>query len=328
MKKLSSFGIVLIFFTTFLFSSFTTKSSSYINPPNEFETLVNYLETNNSFVQGNFPIVIADEVKKNMKNPNYHLIDIRTDSWFEYGHIKGAANVKSENLLNHFQNEINPADYEKIVVICYSGQSAAYYASLLRIAGYDNVYSMNWGMSSWREDFAENSWLKNINNDYASKLETTLNEKPIAGAHPEINTGKSEAEDILNARLTTFFETPYKDFIVKSSEVFESPENYFIINYDDLEKYNFAHIPTAVQYDPSTSFTTSSDLFTLPVDKKIVIYDTTGQKAAYAVAYLNVLGYNVGNLAYGENSFMNDLLKEKGWDAFTKKEVNLYPVIE
>ena len=328
MKKLSSFGIVLIFISTFLFSSFTTKSNSFINPPNEFETLVNYLETNNNFVKGNFPIVMADEVKKNMKNPKYHLIDIRTGSWFEYGHIKGAANVESENLLNHFQNEINPADYEKIVVICYSGQSAAYYASLLRIAGYDNVYSMKWGMSSWREDFAENSWLKNINNDYASKLETTLNEKPLAGAHPEINTGKAEVKDILNARLATCFETPYKDFIVKSLEVFESPDNYFIINYDDLEKYNFGHIPTAVQYDPSTSLATTSDLFTLPVDKKIVIYDTTGQKAAYAVAYLNVLGYNVGNLAYGENSFMNDLLKEKGWDAFTKKEVNLYPVIE
>jgi hypothetical protein len=46
------------------------------------------------------------------------------------------------------------------------------------------------------------------------------------------------------------------------------------------------------------------------------------------VAYLNLLGYDTGNIAYGANSFMNKTLKEKNWDAFTKKEVNMYPVIE
>lgn len=327
MKKIS-FGIVSLIIATILFSSFTNKSNSIINPPNEFETLVNYLETNNYFVKSEFPIVMADEVKKNMKNTKYHLIDIRTDSWFEYGHIKGAVNVKSETLLNHFENEINPADFDKIVVICYSGQSAAYYASLLRLAGYDNVYSMKWGMSSWREDFADNAWAKYVSNEQATKLETTLNEKPVMGEHPVIETGKSEAKDILKARLTTLFETPYKDFIVNSSDVFENPNDYFIIDYNDIEKYNYGHIPTAVQYDPNTSLTSSTDLYTLPVDKKIVIYETTGQKAAYAVAYLNLLGYNVSNLAYGENSFMNEILKDKGWDAFSQKEINIYPVIE
>ena len=328
MKKLSSLGIVSLIIATILFSSFTSNSDSITNPPNEFETLVNYIETNNYFVKGEFPIVMADEVKKNMKNPKYHLIDIRTDSWFEYGHIKGAANLKSENLLNHLENEINPADFDKIVVICYSGQSAAYYASLLRLAGYGNVYSLKWGMSSWREDFADNAWAKNVHNEYASKLETVLNEKPNLGEHPVIATGKSEAKDILKARLTALFEAPYKDFIVNSPDVFENPNDYFIVDYNDLEKYNFGHIPTAVQYDPNTSLTSSTDLYTLPIDKKIVIYETTGQKAAYAVAYLNLIGYNVSNLAYGENSFMNEVLKDKGWDAFSQKEINIYPVIE
>ena len=46
------------------------------------------------------------------------------------------------------------------------------------------------------------------------------------------------------------------------------------------------------------------------------------------VAYLNVLGYDTGNLAYGANSFMNELLKEKGLDAFSNKEINMFPIIE
>ena len=80
-----------------------------------------------------------------MKDSKFHIIDIRSDSWFEYGHIKGAANVKSADLLTYFESTINPADFDKIVLVCYSGQSAAYYSSLIRIAGYDNVYSMKWG---------------------------------------------------------------------------------------------------------------------------------------------------------------------------------------
>ena len=321
-----------VFFLVALFISFTALTSSFgqvdnpaTNNPDEFETLVNYIETNNNFINGELPLIMADEVKKNMKNPKYHVIDIRSESWFEYGHIKNAANVKSANLLTYFEGTINPSDFDKIVMVCYSGQSAAYYSSLLRLAGYDNVYSMKWGMSSWREDFANNSWNKNVKNDFASKLETTEKAKPEMGPHPILSTGKTEAKDILSARLETLFATPYKEFIVKSIDIFETPENYYVINYWDQEKCE-GHIPGTLHYAPNASL--SKDLLTLPIDQKVVVYEATGQKAAYIVAYLNVLGYQTGNLAYGENSFMNEVLKDRGWDAFTKKEINMFPVIE
>ncbi|TXG35303.1 rhodanese-like domain-containing protein [Seonamhaeicola maritimus] len=328
MKKSSIFLIAIFASAAVLFSSFTSVDNSNLNPPNEFETLVNYLEANGNFINGELPIMMADEVKKNLKNPKYHIIDIRNDSWFEYGHIKGAANVQSADLLTYFGNTITPSEFEKIILVCYSGQSAAYYSSLLRIAGYNNVYSMKWGMSSWRQDFAENSWLKNVKNDFADQLETTENKKPEKGAHPTLDTGQNEAKEILMTRLETLFATPYRDFIVKSPEVFENPSNYFIVNYLDQENYNSGHIPQAVHYTPNNSLSITTDLLTLPTDKKVVVYDSTGQKAAYVIAYLNVLGYQTGNLSYGENGFMNSVLKEKGWDAFTKKEINMFPVIE
>ncbi|WP_282135663.1 rhodanese-like domain-containing protein [Seonamhaeicola maritimus] len=328
MKKSSIFLIAIFASAAVLFSSFKSADNSNLNPPNEFETLVNYLEANGNFINGELPIMMADEVKKNLKNPKYHIIDIRNDSWFEYGHIKGAANVQSADLLTYFGNTITPSEFEKIILVCYSGQSAAYYSSLLRIAGYNNVYSMKWGMSSWRQDFAENSWLKNVKNDFADQLETTENKKPEKGANPTLDTGKTEAKEILMTRLETLFATPYRDFIVKSPEVFENPSNYFIVNYLDQENYNSGHIPQAVHYTPNNSLSITTDLLTLPTDKKVVVYDSTGQKAAYVIAYLNVLGYQTGNLSYGENGFMNSVLKEKGWDAFTKKEINMFPVIE
>ena len=325
MKKSSVFLITIFISAAVLLSSFTNLDNTISNPPDEFETLLKYLENHNNFIEGELPLIMADEVKKNLKNPKYHIIDIRNEGWFEYGHIKNAANVKSEDLLTYFENTIKPSDFDKIVMVCYSGQSAAYFASLLRLSGYTNVYSMKWGMSSWREDFADNAWNKNIKNDFATKIDKTEKTKPEIGPHPTINTGKTEGKDILRARLETLFATPYNEFIVQSLDVFETPDNFYIVNYWDEEKCE-GHIPGALHYAPNASL--SKDLLTLPIDQKIVVYEATGQKAAYVVAYLNVLGYNTGNLAYGENSFMNDVLKEKGRDAFTKKEINMFPVIE
>ncbi|MDH5412741.1 MAG: rhodanese-like domain-containing protein [Flavobacteriaceae bacterium] len=334
MKKLSYFLVVMLITVSAVLSSFTSKNYDTNkvsqNPPDEFEILLNYLESNGNFINtlASEAILSADEIKKNMKNPKYQLIDIRSDSWFEYGHIKDAKNVKASDLLNYFESDINPADFDKIVLICYSGQSAAYYSSLLRLAGYNNVYSMKWGMSSWRVDFADNSWNKNIGDHYDGKLETMVSSKAEKGSHPAILTGKTDPKDILKERLQKLFETPYSDFIIKSADVFENPSNYYIVNYWDQDRYINGHIPNAVQYQPFTSLNSTADLYTLPTDKKVAIYCSTGQSAAYVVAYLNVLGYEVGNIAYGANSFMNKTLKEKDWDAFTKKEINMFPVIE
>ncbi|GAB2779442.1 hypothetical protein GCM10010465_27710 [Actinomadura fibrosa] len=311
--------------------SFANTYTSYvpagIDPPDEFTTLVEFLEGKVDFLKGDFPIISGDEVKNNLRNDGFHIIDIRTDSWFEYGHIKNAVNVPAEELLTYFQTKINPSDYEKIVLVCYSGQSAGYYSGLLRIAGYDNVYSMKWGMSTWREDFAE-TWLKNIKPSLEDKLETSLNSKADPTTHPEINTGKAGGEEILQTRLQELFAIPYSDFILKPVDVFESPQAYYTLYYGKTDDYTKGHVPGAILYEDGNSLQFNNDLLSLPKDKKIAIYTTTGQKAAYLTAYLNVLGYDAGNIAYGENGFMNNLLKKHGRDAFSTKEINMFPVIE
>ncbi len=333
MKKLSIFIVAVLISTATLFSSFTTKNEISKNPPlntvDEFEALVNYLESNGNFINSDAaPAIIgADELKKNMKNSKYLIVDIRSDTWHEYGHIKGAVNIQPADLLNYFETKINAQDYDKIVLVCYSGQSAGYFTSLLRLAGFDNAYSLKWGMSSWRADFAEKSWEKNISNDYADKLETTDNVKPEKGSHPVLNTGKTEGKDILRVRLEKAFATSYKEAIIKSADVFTTPGDYFTINYCAKDKYDQGHIPGAIQYQPR-SLSVENDLYTLPTDKRIAVYGLTGQNTAYVVAYLDILGYDAGNVAYGANSFMNKQLKANKWDAFTKKSINMYPVVE
>lgn len=328
MKKLSFHLIVLLLLSTILLTNFSVNSQTS-NSNDEFEVLISHFENNGNFINTIAPAIIpADEVKKNMKNPKYHIVDIRSDTWFDYGHIKGANNVASSDLPAYFESTINPKDFEKIVLICYSGQSAAYYTGLLRLSGYDNVYNMNWGMSSWREDFAANSWTKSVSDEFKEKLETTNNPKAEKGTYPSLSTGKVEAAEILKTRLSDVFAVPYKESIVKAEDVFSNPSDYYIVNYWENDKYNAAHIPTAIQYEPKGSLASSTDLSTLPKDKKIVVYGSTGQEAAYIVAYLDILGYDAYNLAYGANSFMNSELNSNNWDGFSKKEINMYPVIE
>ncbi|WP_298367246.1 rhodanese-like domain-containing protein [uncultured Lutibacter sp.] len=328
MKK-TTFYLVLFLAATTLFSSFKKNDRPPNSSTSEFEMLVQYLETNGNFINTLAPALISpEEIKENLKNEKYLVLDIRSSDWFEYGHIKKSQNVEGPKLLEFFESEIDPSSFEKITIVCYSGQSAAYYASLLRMYGFDNVYSLKWGMSSWDQEFATNIWVKNSKDEFTDQLETTVNSKPVAGNSPIINTGKTDAKEILKARIKEAFSKPYKESIVKSAVAFETPQDYFIVNYTSEELYKTGHIKGAVHYTPNKCLNTQTSLLTLPADKKIVINCNTGLSAAYAVAYLDVLGYDTYNLAYGSNSYMNSTLVEKGWNAWTAEEIKNFPIVE
>ncbi|KUO66228.1 MAG: hypothetical protein APF83_06540 [Lutibacter sp. BRH_c52] len=329
MKKITSYFIIL-FITTALLSGFESNAQgNSATPKTEFELLVQYLEENGNFINTEAPtLVLAEEIKDNLTNKKYLVIDTRTESWFTYGHIKNAVNVAPAELLNYFEKKITPANFDKITIVCYSGQAAAYYTSLLRLAGYNNAYSLKWGMSSWADEFAEKMWVKNATNLYADKLQTTSNEMPAIGQLPILKTGKTDAKEILNARLKDAFAKPYSDFIVKADSVFKNPSNFFIVNYVNEENYNLGHIEGAVRFEPRASLSSTTSLYTLPSDKKVLVNCNTGQSSAYVVAYLHLLGYDVSNLAYGSNSFMNAILVEKEWNGFSAKEIKNFPIVE
>lgn len=327
MKKVTLYVVFLLTVTT-LFSSFKSSQIPVDNPPSEFELLVQYLEENGNFMNTLAPAIItADEVKENLKNDKYLVLDIRSADWFAYGHIKKSKNVKGPELLDFFENKIDPSAYDKITVICYSGQSAAYYTSLLRLYGFDNVYSLKWGMCSWADEFAS-AWKKNSKDEFTDQLEKTANTKPEKGATPTITTGKTDAKEILKTRITEAFAKPYKEFIVKSEVAFENPAEYFIVNYNSEDSYNLGHLKGAVQYQPKQCLGSTASLYTLPTDKKILVNCDTGLGAAYAVAYLHTLGYEVYNLAYGSNSYMNSTLVENNLNGWAIDEIKNYPVVE
>lgn len=296
---------------------------------NEFSILLNYLEQNGNYINSEFcPAMIdAKKVHENLDNPQFLIIDIRKPADYAAGHIKNAKNVKYYDIVNYFKSSIDPNNYDKIVMVCYSGQSASYLTSLLQMMGYDNVYAMKFGMSSWDKESAKKAWLKNISDKYVDKLETKEHPKPEPGKYPELYTGEKDPIAILEKQANNILMDPFKSRLVSADEVFNNPDKYFIINYWPKEKYLAGHIPGAVQYTPKKSLSSDTYLNTLPTDKPIVIYCYTGQHASMVAAYLNLLGYDARVLKYGANSFMHSILVKNKWHPFTPQKIYNFELV-
>ena len=306
-----------------LFLAFFAVSCEKDDDPeeiNEAQILAEYLESaevGNYVLNGMPAIKNAEHVKTlNTAGTNY-IIDIRAAADYDAGHVENAVNVAAGELLTHLEGTTDDDDAEEIHIICYSGQSAAWATCLLRLAGYDNVYSMLFGMSSWHDDFA-GSWNNNIGSMYSSQFTSDATEKGEAGDLPVINTGFETGEEILMARIEEAFAAGFSPTGIGASEVFGSLDNYYIANYWSEEDYtDIGHIPGARQYTPKTSMQLDADLLTLPTDETVVVYCWTGQTSANLAVYLRVLGYDAKTLRFGANGMIYNDLESHKWTAET-----------
>lgn len=74
--------------------------------------------------------------------------DIRDESSFAAGHITGAFHLSNGNL-NVFMQQTDVT--VPVVVVCYHGNSSQGAAQYLAQQGFEQVFSMDGGMHSWRE---------------------------------------------------------------------------------------------------------------------------------------------------------------------------------
>ena len=290
-------------------------------------TLIQFLEQSGNFIDSHrIPTLLAaDKVYANLKK--YLVIDLRDHNSYVNGHIDGAVNVAPADLISYMKKNVAAGTYDKIITVCYAGHRASYSAMMLQLLGYSNVFSMKWGMSSWDKNTADKKWLKRISDKYSSKLVKEDFPKPAKTSLPEINTGKVLGYDILEARADEMLKK--LKFEIGIDKVMENPSDYYIINYWPDYNYKKGHLPGAIQYTPKQSLSRDADLLTLPKDKKIVVYCYTGQHASFAVAYLQLLGYDAYALTYGTNSFMHAKLSSLHiGHAFNRSEVKNYPMVQ
>lgn len=300
---------------------------------NESETLVKFLESSDSplmkdYVNTDMPSIMpASEVKTLSATDDVYIIDIRSADDFADGHIEGAHNVTVADLLGHVEG-INTDDYTKVSIVCYTGQTAGYVTTLLRIMGYDNVYSMKWGMSSWHEDFA-GKWNSNIGNTYATQFTSDATAKNAEGDLPELSTGYDNGMDILEARVDAVFAEGFGPAKVSSQAIFDNLDDYYIVNYWPAGQYdNPGHIPGATQYTPKQSMSLSADLKTLPTDKPVAVYCYTGQTSAFLAAYLRVLGYDAKSILFGTNGMIYDDMVDMDMTTWSEAQIMGYDYVQ
>lgn len=309
MKLSKSFYLIPSVLYLFFFVGCNEKTTEPKIEVNESEVLVKFLEnTDGGFINNNAPALItASDVMINITTgKEQYVIDIRNAEDFNKGHIQGAANVKINDILNHYETN-NLASKELVVITCYSGQGAGFATTLLRLLGYSNVKDLLWGMCSWN-NVTSSYWTSNISNTRAWQFTKTNSPKAIVSELPILNTTKTVGENILRARIEEMLSSsdPLSDVKVSNVDVYSNLDEYYIVNYWPADDYNWGHIDGAIQYTPKKSLLLDAELKTLPTDKKIAVYCYTGHTSAPIAAYLRVLGYDAETIVFGVNGMSYD----------------------
>ncbi|MEN8119425.1 MAG: rhodanese-like domain-containing protein [Bacteroidota bacterium] len=318
MKKLSIYLIVLFLVPTFIFTG--CKDKETVEPA--FTTLTKYLTANHMdlsdviMYEGTTKFVMAPAAAADVAP--YYIMDIRSADAFAAGHIDGAVNVVFTDILTAATN----AGDKNILVVCYSGQTACYATSLLRLYGYPKAKALKWGMSGWNS--TTDSWTAKIGNEADGHANWTSAAAPANVKYdaPVLSESGTDGEAILKARVEAVVAAGFKT--ETGTNTLNSPGNYFINNYfSDGDYTGFGHIEGALRIQP---LTIADDLiYNLDPSKTIVTYCYTGQTSAVITAYLNVLGYTAKSMTFGMNGIYNSnpAWTSNKWSATVPKDFPL-----
>jgi rhodanese-related sulfurtransferase len=310
----------------FLYTGCSEDSATDPTPQvNESEELLKYLEANGDFMNTACPALInASDVYTAMQtSKDWPIIDLRTAAHFSSeGRIQGAVNVLPADLVTYYRAN-NLQNKERVILVCYTGQTAGWATSILRMLGYSNVFDMKYGMCSWNDHFASR-WRNAVGNGRAGQFTTTNFPKPAAGQLPVLSTGKTTGAEILEARVQALLAEGFTAASMTQADLFQNLGGYFIVNYWSVDHYNAGHIEGSIQYTPKADLKLNAAIKTLPTDKPITVYCYTGQTSAHVAAILRALGYNAKSLNYGVNGMNYDNMPGTKW---SNNDIMDYPFV-
>lgn len=289
------------FFILFLVSAFLFTGCKEDAPAvSEFDTLTTYLAQNDldlpnildGWVKGGsgIGVDVAD-----YSVPDYYVMDLRGATDFDAGHIKDAVNVTLANVIDEAAN----ANGKPILMVCYTGQTAARATGALRLMGFE-AYTLKWGMSAWHPDFA-GKWNSNAG-DYASSNWVNTGDPLdlVEFTSPKLSTGETDGAAILTARVKAALN---KDWTISKTDVLDNPGNYFVNNKWPITSWeSFGHVDGAYRIDEDLNL---AGIKYIDPDATIVTYCYTGQTSSISTMWLDVLGYNGRSMMFGANGIVH-----------------------
>lgn len=322
---------ITLVFIGLIFSACSFSKTDKPEEYNGFDTVIEYLEEYADYVNSSeTPFFIsAPEIFENLDS-NYLVIDIRDINYYEDGHIINSINVKPDEIVAFFENIIHAPNFDKIAIVCNAGYKSAFVAMGMRYLGYENVFPLRNGLSSWDYSIAKNYRLKHISDSHLNKLDTIGYPKNKAGDFPIIKTYHKEPYKILRQRIIEILSEDLDKYFIEFDEITENSENYYIMSYWPEARYNSGHLTGSVRYQPRKSLRSDEYLNTLPIDKPTVIQCYMGNHSNFVAMYLNILGYDAKSLIYGANNFIFTTIKneERPGRFFTlEKDVFNFPLV-
>lgn len=237
----------------------------------------------------------------------YYIMDIRKQEHYDDGHIQTAVNSSLGSIVADAK-AANPS--KPILVVCYSGQSAAHAVVALRLSGFEDTKTLKWGMSGWNSE--NDVWSGNTSSFAVGHDNWTLPASPATAAdnnYPEISSTATGAQ-LLEERVTFMTEKGFQG--VLSADVVATPSDFFINNYWGTEHNElYGHISTAIRNNTHTL--ENGGFKDLDPSKTVVTYCWTGQTSSIITAYLTVLGYEAKSLKFGSNSMIYSELQSGKW---------------
>lgn len=304
-----------------------------------------YIHAQNNFSAVDGKPLLVDFFTLYVQYKSWHIIDVRTAEKFNSGHIEYAVNIIPNNLLVYLR-DLELEENVKIALVCSDGQLSSYLQCFARIAGFNNVFTLHFGMASWNSDFSH-SWKANSLSGQAPMyyyLDNFHNAAPDnyivpsidlidANSIPEkmyeridrvLNNNNFTSQNIDDeSSLFISIEDVYSKYDAESN----SFSNLSIYCYDLLELYQLygnnsptsspSHPPTALHIDPPLQFDYRLDngIQKVPSGEIVIIYSSDGHASAFVTAILRVLGYNAKSMLYGANTFGGAIMP------YTKDEV-------
>lgn len=348
MNNLTKIFFILILIESIYFSGCLKDK---ITPPSNIQLdetgqLLYYLEAEGDYINSSAmpSLVNVDEVFSNLQS--YLLLDIRPSNEFISGHIEGAIN-KSPSELIPFLDSLDLLQYPKIVIISTNGQSSSYYTCLLRLCGFNNTYSMSYGMAAWNSVFS-NQWLaaRQIDYELLGSYSQDIVPKPPFTPLPKVNLSGSSLEESVKQRIKDLMQITFEDSLINHESeatinydwLMSNKEDNFIVCFDTLRLYKnipdgIFHPADAVLFHPfpRSEISSSEYLQSFPSNKKSALYSVDGQQSAFVVAYLRLLGYDAKSVLFGANNMFYPLLLNSPLfhnKAFSEENIRNYPYVE
>ncbi|MEN8116417.1 MAG: rhodanese-like domain-containing protein [Bacteroidota bacterium] len=291
MKKFFIYSLLIAFVATFTFTGCKQDNSG--TEAAAYETLTTHLKSIDLDID--HVIKNADGQKFVMGAPvdgnvsSKWVMDIRSATDFAASHIEGAHNVAFSDILTEAATADKP-----ILVVCYTGQTACYATSLLRLYGHEDAQALKWGMSGWNAQF--DKWTPNCKDLTDGNNWTATAADAGSFNAPAINSTTTEGAALLKERVEAVVAGGFK--AIAPDDVLANPGNFYINNYfSDAHYTGFGHVNGAVRISPLLI----NDCSKLDPSSTVITYCYTGQTSAVITAYLNVLGFDAKSLKFGVN---------------------------